>query len=233
MFKRGLVTPYEIKSTFLNRSTKIGIYLPESYSALKDHAVIIAFDGQDFSQLGQLHRQYEKLSADMTASIIIFIHYPDVKTRSKEYHPDSPDKMKMIDFVTIELENFVTEHFAVSEQRLLMGDSLAASIALSISLRDARFNQAVLFSPMITTTIHHELAAVPHPVQYVQLIGKEEDAFKLMSGETADFLTPNRDFHSELSNRGIEHEYRELAGSHTWKTWKPEIASSLLYFLER
>ncbi|TDL93371.1 esterase family protein [Macrococcus brunensis] len=231
MFKRGLVTPYEINSPSLNRSVKLGIYLPENYSALKEHAVIMAFDGQDFSQLGQLHRQYEELSTDVTASIIIFIHYPDVATRSKEYHPDSPHKMKMIDFVTTELESFVTEHFAVSDQRLLMGDSLAASIALSISLHDAQFNQAALFSPMITEAIHQELEALRHPVKYVQLIGKEEDAFKLMSGEIADFLTPNRSFHSELNNRGIEHEYRELDGGHTWKTWKPEIASILLYFL--
>lgn len=231
MFKRGLVTPFEIESTALARTVKLGIYLPVSYSALKEHAVIIAFDGQDFSQLGQLHRQYEQLKDQLTASIIIFVHYPDIETRSQEYHPDSPHKTKMIEFVTSELEDFVVTHFRVSDKRLLMGDSLAASIALSISLSDKRFNEAALFSPMITATVTQELAALKHPVKYVQLVGKEEKAFKLMSGATADFLTPNRAFHTALTARGIQHEYRELDGGHTWRTWKPEIASILLYFL--
>ncbi|TDM03810.1 alpha/beta hydrolase [Macrococcus carouselicus] len=233
MFKRGLVTPYELKSIKLERTVRLGVYLPDAYSALNDHAVIIAFDGQDFSQLGQLHRQYERLysTGDIRPALIIFVHYPDIVTRTKEYHPDSPAADSMKQFVTVELEDWLRDHFAVSDERLLMGDSLAASISLSIALRDSRFSQAALFSPMVTAAIFEALAVLQHPVRLYQLVGKEEISFKLMNGETADFLSPNRQLRKALESHGIDSEYRELDGGHTWKAWKPEIASALKYFL--
>lgn len=238
MFQQGLVNPYELKSRFLDRTVKLGIYLPQNYSRLYKHQVIIAFDGQDFSQLGQLHRSYEKLYADneIERAIIIYIHYPDVAVRTKEYHPDSPAKQQMIQFVTAELMPYLDQNFATlktGNARLLMGDSLAASISLSIVLAyPMNFSRAALFSPMITDTINEELAVAGiSPLDLYHVIGKEEYAFKLTTGEEADFLTPNRDFHDRLIATGVTTEYKELEGGHTWKTWKPELELVLKYFL--
>ncbi|GGA98595.1 acetylesterase [Macrococcus hajekii] len=233
MFTRGLVTPYELASTYLKRTVKLGIYLAEDYSALHEHAVVLAFDGQDFSQLGQLHRQYQRLydERELRRAIIIFIHYPDIETRSNDYHPESTGQNEMIQFVTSELEPFLTEHFMVSDERLAMGDSLSASLALALSLADNRYDQAALFSPMVTDTTLRAVDQLEHQVRYYQVIGNEESAFQLKNGETADFLTPNRALHQAFEEKGIEHVYHEIDGGHTWKTWKPEIASALQYFL--
>lgn len=238
MFKEGLVNPYTFTSTHLNREVKLGIYLPVQYTPLYDHQLIIAFDGQDFAQLGQLHRSYEKLILDdeIERAVIVFIHYPNIETRSKEYHPDSHDKHKMMQFVTEELLPFVDGTFATirsGQGRLLMGDSLAASIALSLSLTYPQtFSRALLFSPMITETVHKELEQCDTRfLDLYQVIGEQENHFTLMNGDTADFLTPNRTFHDLLTKRQVNHVYKELTGGHTWKTWKPEIPAALKYFL--
>lgn len=238
MFKEGLVNPHSINSTFLNREVKLGIYLPLNYTPLYKHQLIIAFDGQDFAQLGQLHRSYEQLykNEEIERAIIVFVHYPDVETRSNEYHPDSPFKLNMMHFITKELLPMIDSTFTTvktGQGRLLMGDSLAASIALSIALTYPQtFSRALLFSPMITSTIESELMKTnTRFLDFYHVIGKEEHKFTLMNGETADFLTPNRVFHELLKKNNITNHYEELEGGHSWKTWKPEIPSVLKYFL--
>ncbi|UTH14466.1 alpha/beta hydrolase [Macrococcus equipercicus] len=240
MFQQGLVNPHELVSKHLNRTVKFGIYLPKNYTSLYKHHVIITFDGQDFSQLGQLHRCYEKLYAadEIERAIIIYVHYPDVQTRKREYHPDSPDKQHMIKFITNELMPYIDQNFATlktGNARLVMGDSLAASISLSLVLSyPLNFSRALLLSPMITATINEELAiANTSNIDLYHVIGLEENSFKLMTGEEADFLTPNQAFHDQLISLGVTTYYEELDGGHTWKTWKPQLELVLKYFLSK
>lgn len=236
--KQGLVNTVELHSDYLNRTVKLGIYLPENYTSLYKHHVLIAFDGQDFSQLGQLHRSYEKLAPQgIERAIIVYVHYPDVETRKKEYHPDGEDKQAMIQFVTRELLPYIDQQFSTlktGNARILMGDSLAASLSLSIALAYPQtFSQCVLFSPMINVTIDHELKRCSNLslLNLYHVIGKEENSFRLMTGEQADFLTPNREFHQQLLNYGVTTTYIEADGDHTWKTWKPQLDSVIQYFL--
>ncbi|TDM12434.1 alpha/beta hydrolase [Macrococcus lamae] len=240
MLQQGLINPFDLESKHLNRLVKLGIYLPDNYTSLYKHHVIIAFDGQDFSQLGQLHRSYEKLyAADVIErAIIVYVHYPDVKTRKKEYHPDSPDKQQMIKFVVSELMPYIDQNFATlktGNARLLMGDSLAASLSLSVILSyPMNFSRALLLSPMISETIIEEfVTSETSHIDLYHVIGKEEHSFKLMSGEKADFLTPNQAFHERLVSAGVTTYYEELDGGHTWKTWKPQLDSVLKYFLSK
>ena len=65
---------------------------------------------------------------------------------------------------------------------------------------------------------------------YYIVVGDEEYEFTLKDGTSADFLTPIQALHDTLNQNGKPHYYKELSGSHNWKTWKPEIENMLNYY---
>ncbi|WP_239719682.1 MULTISPECIES: alpha/beta hydrolase-fold protein [unclassified Mammaliicoccus] len=237
--KIGLVDQIKLESKFLKREVTISIYLPKDYTDLYKHHVVITFDGRDFFQFGQIHREYEKLrTAEMLErAIIVGVHYEDVELRRKEFHPDGEHRKEMSQFVVKELCPYIDKTFStlkVGNARVLLGDSLAASVALVTGLEyPHHFSQLGLFSPLINDTVTEkfqnclskDLLTIKH------YIGKEEDSFKLISGDLADFLTPNREFSERVKQANLTYEYEELDGGHTWKTWKPELGNILSYFL--
>ncbi|MCE4955714.1 alpha/beta hydrolase [Macrococcoides caseolyticum] len=236
--KSGLITPYTITSHYLNRDVKIGIYLKADYSPFVDYNVVICFDGQDVSQIGQIHRQYERLDM-LEETLFVFVHYTNGGERRKEYHPEGALRQAYQQFVVYELKMMLEETLNLqlnNTNTILLGDSLAASIALTITLEYPNFaTRAVLFSPMITTHLVDTIDALnqqlSEQLDYYLVVGSEEHSFKLQTGETADFLTPIRAFHQTLLTHHIRHYYAELDGGHTWKTWKPHIENSLNYYL--
>lgn len=230
MYKGNIINPEQLYSNYLNRDVKLGIYFQDT---AVESDVLICFDGQDFQQLGQIHRQFDALyqKQQICHAIIVFVHYPNVATRKREYHPESDFQEQMINFVIYELLPFIDERFNTSplpQHRLVLGDSLAASIALDITIQHPNvINQACLFSPMI---IPKHFTQFDQQDYYI-IVGEDEFDFKLMTGDFADFLTPIQDFHEHLNTSGIHHYYSEKTGSHTWKVWKPQIEHVLQYFL--
>ncbi|MGK9045046.1 alpha/beta hydrolase [Mammaliicoccus vitulinus] len=237
--KIGLVDQIKLESKFLRREVTISIYLPKDYTDLYKHHVVITFDGRDFFQFGQIHREYEKLrTADkVERSIIVGVHYEDVELRRKEFHPDGEHRKEMSQFVVKELCPYIDKTFStlkVGNARILLGDSLAASIALVTALEyPHHFSQVGLFSPLINDTVTEKFqnCSAKDLLTIKHYIGKQEDSFKLISGDMADFLTPNRAFSESLKQSNITYNYEELDGGHTWKTWKPELGNMLSYFL--
>ncbi|GGI38805.1 alpha/beta hydrolase [Mammaliicoccus stepanovicii] len=239
--KIGLVDQVKLESKFLTREVTISIYLPKEYTDLYKHHVVIAFDGRDFFQFGQIHRAYEKLRSteQLERAIIVGVHYEDVEGRRTEFHPDGSRRKEMSQFVVKELIPYIDGNYStlkVGNARILAGDSLAASISLLTGLKyPHHFSQLALFSPMINDTVieafedctSKELLNIKH------YIGKEEDHFKLISGDMADFLTPNREFSEILKSSDVTYDFEELDGGHTWKTWKPKLEDMLRYFLSQ
>ncbi len=43
-----------------------------------------------------------------------------------------------------------------------------------------------------------------------------------------DFLTPNRQLHQLLTEKGYKVFYEEFEGNHTWKYWKPDLRRALI-----
>lgn len=237
--KIGLVDPIKLESKYLQREVTISVYLPKDYTDLYKHHVIITFDGRDFFQFGQIHRAYEKLRLNdsIEKSIIVGVHYEDVKNRRREFHPDGELRKEMSQFVVKELTPFIDKTYAtlkVGNARILLGDSLAGSIALLTALEyPHHFSQVGMFSPLINETVTQafENCQQSSLLNIKHYIGKEEDNFELISGGYADFLTPNRAFSKKLIKTDITYEYDELDGGHTWKTWKPQLDNMLNYFL--
>lgn len=53
---------------------------------------------------------------------------------------------------------------------------------------------------------------------------------RLDCGNDDPLIEANRTLHHELTQRGIEHDYFEFEGDHSWSYWSLHIADSLLYF---
>lgn len=53
----------------------------------------------------------------------------------------------------------------------------------------------------------------------------------LWCGEEDHLLQVNRRFHAKLQELGIEHDYSESQGDHSWKWWDQHIQSALAYVL--
>ncbi|WP_414051165.1 alpha/beta hydrolase [Macrococcus animalis] len=236
----GLITPFTIDSSYLARIVKIGIYFPNEFSPFVEHTLFLCFDGQDVSQIGQIHRKYERLVEDaIDPAVFVFIHYTNVTQRSNEYHPEGVDRKKYQSFIVKELLPYLESAFHIThtkERTILIGDSLAASISLTLTLEQPDLSsKAVLFSPMVTNNIIKQInyldKEVKEALDYYVVVGNKEDNFELLTGGFADFLNPIREFHHVLTAKSIHHYYEEINGGHNWKTWKPQIEKSLNYYL--
>ncbi|WP_411843656.1 alpha/beta hydrolase [Salinicoccus sp. HZC-1] len=235
----GKIHSFDFESETLGETYEIQYYLPKNFSDLYKHRVIITFDSQDFFKFGQIERQYEKLAEadEVDRAIIVGIPYPSVEWRNDYFDPNGEHHDAFVSFVARELISWVDKTFPtlkVGTSRLLMGDSLAGSFAFSIAATyPATFSQALAFSPFVDDDFiekFKEQTMLMHLDLY-HTIGLDEDDFETISGEQADFLTPNRKLNEYLSDQPLEYEYRELEGGHIWKTWKPEIERILKHYL--
>lgn len=239
-FKAGKINKHILHSHILERDVTLSIYLPEDYSDLFKYQVIICFDGLDFLCFGRIQREYERLrrNDEIQRAIIVGFHYEDVDKRREEFHPQGSRSHKTIQAVGKELLRFIDNTFPtykVGNARILIGDSLAGSIAFLTALTyPTIFSQVAMLSPHSDDTV---LERVNHCLQYRELtiwhaIGKEEEDFKLpTTGEPADFLTPNRALADLIQQKDMTYSYQEFDGGHNWKSWKPLLADILKYFL--
>ncbi|MCJ1656746.1 esterase family protein [Staphylococcus sp. NRL 16/872] len=239
-FKAGKINKHILHSHILERDVTLSVYLPENYSELFKYQVIICFDGLDFLRFGRIQREYERLRREeqIQRAIIVGFHYEDVDKRREEFHPQGSRSSKTVQAVGKELLPFIDNTFPtykVGNARILMGDSLAGSIALLTALTyPTIFSQVAMLSPHSDSTV---LDKLDHCMQFKELtiwhaIGKEEADFKLpTTGERANFLTPNRALSKAIQQCGITYQYTEFDGGHNWKSWKPMLADILNYFL--
>ena len=217
----GKVHTTSLSSEVCGESFEIQYYLPKSYSDLYKYNVIITFDSQDFFKYGQ---------------IIVGVPYPSVEWRNHYFSPNGEHHEKFVTFVGRELNSFIDNNFKtlkMANSRLLMGESLAGSFALSVALTYPNtFSQVLAFSPFVDEQFidrfKNSMSLINLNIYHT--IGLEEDDFKTIMGQQADFLTPNRELNAVLENEPLEYTYRELEGGHIWKTWKPELKNVLEHF---
>ena len=240
-FKAGKINKYILNSKILERDITLSIYLPEDFTELFKSQVIICFDGLDFFRFGRIQREYERLRKEehIERAIIVGFHYEDVEKRREEFHPQGSRSEKTIQSVVKELLPFIDQTFPtykVGNSRLLIGDSLAGSIAFLTSLTyPSIFSQIAMFSPHSDHTVleKFETCKQRNRLTIWHAIGRDEVDFKLpTTGEQADFLTPNRKLSNLIEqDECVTYVYNEFNGSHNWKSWKPMIGDILYYFL--
>ncbi|MDN7244380.1 alpha/beta hydrolase-fold protein [Planococcus shenhongbingii] len=233
---RGTVQDLSIYSKELQEDMQLLIYLPANFSPLYKYTLIIASDGKDYFQLGRAPRIADELLDNNEIENIIFVGVPykSVKDRSSKYEPAGEKHGAYLRFLAHELVPYLDENYPtyqVGMGRALIGDSLAATVSLSAALKYPNiFGRVILQSPKVSDELMETVEAFnpANAFTVYHVIGKGETAVKLMSGETADFLEPNRKLNNLLKNKGFSIFYEEFEGDHTWKHWQPDLKRALL-----
>lgn len=233
--RQGKIEEHIFKSKELNEEIPLLIYKPAHYSPLNKYSILIVQDGKDYFQLGRIGRAADELyEKNLLENIIIVgIPYRNVEDRREKYHPDGKKQGAYIRFLAHEVVPFLDESFPtyqVGSGRALGGDSLAATVSLMTALTYPNiFGKLLLHSPYVNEKVLSSLEDFdqPHLLQLYHVIGRKETEVKLTSGETQDFLEPNRELNTLTEAKAIRNFYEEFDGDHSWKYWQPDLKRAL------
>lgn len=232
----GKINEVQFYSEELQEEMELLIYLPSRYSPLYKHNVIIASDGKDYFQLGRIGRVADQLMEEelIEPVIIVGVPYKTVEERRRLYHPEGDRRKAYSRFLARELIQYIDETyptFQMGGSRTLIGDSLAASISLLTAASYPNcFGNIVLHSPFVDEQVLEAIQSVKDPaaLSIYHVIGKQETYVPTTADGRLDFLTPNRELHELITERGFPYFYEELEGGHTWKSWQPDVRRALL-----
>ncbi|MBQ0140352.1 MAG: esterase family protein [Kurthia sp.] len=233
---KGSIMTTTLFSEALQEEMKLLIYVPASYTPMIEYPIAIASDGNDYFQLGSLSRILdEKIEeGDIEEHIVVGIPYINSQDRRQKYMPDGEKHQAYLTFLAEELMCYLNEHYSISQlpsDHILMGDSQAATVSLLALVKYPEvFQQAILHSPQVNEQVLSLAQNLPEDIQFhiYHAIGKGETEVQTRDGQIKDFLTPNRQLHEVLQDFGIDYEYAELPGDHTWKTWKPDLPRAIV-----
>lgn len=225
-----------LHSNHLNEDRQIRMLLPPDFSTEKNYSFLYVQDAQDAFMFGRLATITHQLvsSGDLEPVIVVGIDV-DKKNRTAEYYPDGDRNEAYCRFMVEELFPFVENKYADMDKnirRVLLGDSLGATVSLQICLHNEHLVQEVIslsgafFKPM------QHLIQASGDLSWLhmwQLIGTEEYEVKTHRG-TFDILEMNRRTRKLLEGRNAEIKYLEKAGTHIWGFWQAHLPAALTYF---
>ncbi|MFB5661431.1 alpha/beta hydrolase [Alteribacillus sp. HJP-4] len=236
---KGTMRSITFQSSLLKETFDLHVYMPENYSPLYTYHLAIAQDGRDYFQFGRIGRKMEAAIEDgAEETIVVGVPYPDVDTRRVWYHPDSDQQKNYVQFLVNELLPFLEEEFSVSHLshgRLLMGDSLAATVSLMTALEYPNiFSRVMMHSPFVNETVLNAVrqSKVWNSFDIYHTIGLEETKVKTTTGKVEDFLTPNRRLHQLFQQGNARYRYVEFEGGHFWKYWEKDLLISLSFMFD-
>lgn len=213
----------------LNEEMELLIYLPTNFSPLYKYNLLIAQDGADYFKLGRIVRFTEELLSkkEIENVIIVGIPYKDVQDRRRKYHPEGEQYHAYMRFLAHELvpyldENFPTLH--MGHGRALIGDSLGGTVSLMAALSYPHtFGRVIMQSPFVNEVVKKavEEFQTPSLLSIYHQIGKQETAVETTDGKVKDFITPNRELHELMNQKGYPVIYEEFDGDHRWTYWQP------------
>ncbi|WP_099157103.1 alpha/beta hydrolase [Virgibacillus ndiopensis] len=235
MPRKGTMIEKQIESYYLHETMTLKLYQPESFSPLYKYHICIMQDGNDYYQLGRVATLSDRLhdSNEITNTIFVGIHYQDKFDRRKKYHPSGEQNQAYIKFLVHEVVPFLDDllpTYHMGQSRALMGDSLAGTLALMTALQYPNtFGNVIMQSPYVDETVMNAVkdAKDIHSIDIYHTIGTEETEVNTTDGSKQDFLTPNRELHKILEEKGMSYVYHELDGPHTWKPWQKDLKRAL------
>ncbi len=236
-FMSGTTEDFVIYSNELEEEIKVLVYLPPQYTPIQQYQYCIAQDGKDYFQLGRIARTLDELIENGEIEPILFfgIPYINIRDRRVKYHPEGAKRKNYSQFLIKELVPFLEQNYSVVTEpngRGLAGDSLAATISLLTALDfPGSFGKVMLHSPYVD---HHVRQAIDkftnwNNLKIYHVVGKEETNVDMTDGNTANFLTINRELNEILSIKAVTYFYDEFHGNHTWKHWQKDLKRSLSY----
>lgn len=235
--RKGKMSEQIIESNYLQEMMTLKIYTPEDYSPFQPYNLCIMQDGNDYYQMGRVATVSDQLheDGDIEYTIFVGIHYQDRYDRRRKYHPDGEQLQAYIQFVVNEVVPFLDENYQIRSPRILMGDSLAGTLAFMIASKQPHiFNKIIIQSPFVDQEIL-QLAENTENLSLLDIyhtIGEAETTVKTTDGQIVDFLTPNQHLSKILSQKASNYEYKEIHnGKHTWGYWQKDLPTALKYIL--
>ncbi|MGO4290653.1 alpha/beta hydrolase [Chitinophaga sp. RAB17] len=167
----------QIRSTELNETRTLNIYLPEGYekNLQQTYPVIYLLDGsanEDFLHIAGLV-QFLTMIQQMPPSIIVGIAnidrkrdftFPSMVAEDKKDLPTGGGSAKFISFIEKELQPYVKQHFRTNNVRTIIGQSLGGLLAAQILVEHTHlFNRYVIISPGLWWNNESLLAKIKKP----------------------------------------------------------------------
>lgn len=235
----GKIEELTFYSKSLQEELTLLVYLPANFTPLHKHTIVIAQDGRDYFQLGKAHRVIESLreTEEIDRTIIVGIPYKDVNNRKEKYHPNGSQNDMYIRFLAHELVPYLDEQYPTYQMgkgRVLIGDSLGGTVSFMTALMYPHtFGKVIMQSPFVNESVLERAKGFtqPHVLDLYHIIGTEETTVKTTDGNISDFVAPNRELHSLLTERGFTTYYEEFNGNHTWKYWQKNLPHAFSHML--
>ena len=232
----GSVNTILFNSEALQEELKLFIYVPANYSPLENYNILIASDGNDYFQLGGITRLADNLidNYEIENVIIVGIPYKNVEDRRRKYIPTGDLHEAYCTFLAHELVPYLDEQYATyknARNRGLIGDSMAATVSLMTAIQYPHiFGKVIMQSPYVDDLVLKKVANFKEVdrLRIYHIIGTQEHQVITKDKTIQDFLTPNRELHDLMNEKGYNFFYDEFNGNHTWKYWKPDLKRALI-----
>lgn len=151
------------KSKILSESRTLNVYLPDGYS-VKDtlkYPVIYVLDGgmeEDFIDVVRVVQFYNS-QMGMPKSIVVGIAntdrkrdftYPTTDRKLQKDYPTTGGSRKFIGFLESEVQPYISDNYATTKEKTLIGQSLGGLLATEILLKTPHlFDQYIIVSPSL------------------------------------------------------------------------------------
>lgn len=232
---QGTITDVEFYSEALQEKLELLIYIPANYSPFYKYSVLIASDGKDYFQLGRISRVADEYLAneEIENLIIVGVPYKNVEDRRRKYLPNGNLHNAYLRFLAHELVPYIDEQYSTYRMglsRALIGDSQAATVSLLAAIAYPNiFGKVIMQSPYVDDAVLNKVREVkePHAFSIYHVVGLGENQVITMDKTVKDFLTPNRELHQLLLEKGINNFYDEFDGQHSWKYWQPDLKRAI------
>ena len=232
---QGTITDIEFYSEALQEKVELLIYIPANYSPFYKYSILIASDGKDYFQLGRISRVADEYlaSEEIENLIIVGVPYKNVEDRRRKYLPNGDLHDAYLRFLAHELVPYIDEQYStyrMGMSRALIGDSQAATVSLLAAIAYPNiFGKVIMQSPFVDDTILQKVHEVkdPHAFSIYHVVGSLEHEVVTMDKTIKDFLTPNRNLHQLLIDKGFTTFYEEFEGQHTWKYWQKDLKRAI------
>ena len=167
----------QIRSTELNETRTLNIYLPEGYekNTGQTYPVIYLLDGsanEDFVHIAGLV-QFLAMIEKMPPTIVVGIAnvdrkrdftFPTTIEKDKKDYPTTGHSAAFIQFIEKELQPYVKQHFRTNDSRTIIGQSLGGLLASEILVTHPQlFNRYVIISPSLWWDNESLLAKIKQP----------------------------------------------------------------------
>ncbi|MEE6451729.1 alpha/beta hydrolase-fold protein [Gottfriedia acidiceleris] len=231
----GTREEHTLYSEHIKKEITFTIYYSSMYTPLIKHHLLIAQDGQDYFNLGKVHRVIEKLTKEgsIQPTIVVGIPYSSPEERFKLYHPSQAGQKNYIRFLAEELLPYLDDHLpllGLAHSRTLIGDSLGGTVSLQAAFTYPNtFGQVIMQSPFVNDDVMEFLkrTKLNSILSIVQTVGKHEENVFTPSKQWVNFVEGGLQLKDSLANFPVELHYAEYEGDHTWTNWEKQLEDVL------